>query len=456
MSAWNDSSLLVAMQTAFGTPNATDSDYQALLAEVPTVSFDTEITELELMSGQVGAAPERIVGRRSGTVSFSIPAEGLVTDYSPSNEDPGGVPVGNEVIPMWMNLLANAMGSNLSAATTNANFIRGLHCSTSQYTSGGMASGTASSIVCDDATASNKIDVGQLVVAALTDASTVPQIGWVKTKSSQTLTLFEAAVNNVNDAAANLYGTATAYMSSEVASTKALTFRWTGPNAALCYELIDAICESVKFSWNVGEVPTVEFSYKFYEFRINKLDGGLVVPDSYNRIPQIIGSVNGRVTMRDPATGLSGTSTCGIESAAWEWSATLRETKCHGSSTGIQSVEVINPRCKLTFSIPHDTADGVYDAAGVAANVGQHKWQSSLETGYRQSVGLYVGSQVGKIFSFLVPSGLITAGPQVADRDGTIAYTLEIEAATYSADTTDTAETSADSPLDSIARVGLA
>jgi len=450
MSAWNDSSLKVAMQTAFGTANTTDSDYQALLAETPQVTFDTEVTELELMTGQVGSAPERIIGRRSGSLTFSIPAEGFVSGYDPTNEDPGGVPVGNEVIPMWFNMMANAMGSNLSATTTNANFIRGLHCSTSQYTAAGMASGTASSIVCDAAAASNKVDVGQLVVAALTATNTSPQIGWVETKAAQTLTLFEAAKNNVNDAAANLYGTATAYVSAEVTSTKALGFRWTGPNAALCYELLDAICESVKFSWDVGAVPTVEFSYKFYDFRVNKLDGGLVVPNTYSRIPQIIGSANGRATIAELAT-------CGIESASWEWTATLRETKCHGSDTGIQSVEVIKPRVKCSFSIPHDTGDDIFDSAGVATTVGQHVWQSALELGTRKSIGLYVGSQVGKIFSFLVPSGLITAGPQVADRDGTIAYTLEIEAATYSDDSTDIGgDTSANTPLDSIARVGLA
>lgn len=450
MSAWNDSSLKVAMQTAFGTPNIVDTDYQALLAETPQVTFDTEVTELELMTGQVGSAPERIIGRRSGSLTFSIPAEGFVSGYDPTAEDPGGAPAANEVIPMWFNMLANAMGSNLSAVATNANFIRGLHCSTSQYTAAGMASGTTTTIVCDDATASDKIDVGQLVVASLSTASTAPQVGWAKTKLAQTVTLFEAAVNDVNAAAANLYGTATAYISSEISSTKPLGFRWTGPNAVLCYDLLDAICESVKFSWDVGAVPTLEFSYKFYDFRLNKVDGGLAVPNTYNRIPQIIGSVNGNAT-------IAGTSTCGIESASWEWSATLRETKCHGSSTGIQSVEVIKPRVKASFSIPHDTDDLAYDSAGViSAGLGQHVWQSALELGTRKSIGLYVGSQVGKIFAFLIPSGLLTAAPQVADRDGTIAYTLEVEAASYSADMSATGETSADSPLDSIARVGLA
>jgi len=450
MSAWNDHSLWVAMQTAFGTANVTDNNFQPLLAEVPSVSFETEVSELDLMTGQVGAAPERIVGRRSGTLSFSIPLEGFVSGYDPTGENPGGVPAGSdEVIPIWFALLANAMGSNNSAASSNSDFFRGLMCSVSQYTSAGMASGTASSIVCDDATASNKISVGQLVVAALSATNTSPQAGWVKTKAVQTLTLFEAAKNNVNDNAAHLYGTATAYASSEVTSTKPLSFRWTGPDATLCYDLIDAICQSVKITWESGSVPTAEFSYKFYDYRLNKADGGLGTPASYTRIPQLVGSLNGTATV-------GGSNQCGLESCSWEWSATVRETKCHGAESGITSVEVIKPRIKVGFTIPHDTADVGYDSSGSpSAGLGQHIWQSALELGTRKSIGVYVGSNVGRIWSFLIPSGLVVSVPQVSLRDSTVAYQLEVEAASYTGDTTDTAETTADSPIDSVARVAL-
>jgi hypothetical protein len=135
------------MQSAFGTPNTTDSDFVALLAEAPTVSFEHESQDLDLMTGQVGAAPETLVGRRKATLTFKLPLEGFVSGYDPTSEDPGGTPAGDEVIPTWFAMLANAMGSNNSAVSSNANFLRGLACSTSQFTAGGMASGTATTIV---------------------------------------------------------------------------------------------------------------------------------------------------------------------------------------------------------------------------------------------------------------------------------------------------------------------
>lgn len=448
MSNWSDHSLSVAVQSAFGTPNTVDTDFAAIEAEIPKVSFETAITELDTMTGIVGAASRRQVGSRRGKLTFKLPLQGFVNGYTPASENPGGTPVANEVIPLWQALAGNAMGSDNSSVSSMANFIRGIGLSTSEYSAAGMASGTATTIVCDDATTSDRIDVGQLVVAALASDPLAPQIGFAKTKSGQTVTLFEAAKNDVNDNAANIYGTSTAYMSDEIASTHPLTFRWTGPNVALCYELLDAMCENIKGTWNSGEVPTIEFSYSFYDFRINKLDGNLVVPDSYDEIPQIVGALNGRAT-------INGGAVCSLEACTWEWAATLRETKCHGAENGVSAVSVIKPRFKAGFSVLHDTSDPVLDAAGDPTNVGQHAYQSMLELGGRVSVGAYVGSEVGKIFGMLIPSAQIVAVPQVTLRDDEVAYQIELEAASYTGDTTDTAETTATSPLDSIARISL-
>ena len=452
MAAWNDHSLLAAYQTAFGTPNTTDSDFVALHCERPEVKFEHELTELDLLTGQVGAAPERLVGRRSGSIRFAFPVEGLVSGYTGS-EDPGdAAPAGEEVIPPWFCLIANALGSNMSVVSSNTNFWRGLGSSVSQYTGGGVtAAGTSTSaIVCDDATASNKVDVGQLVVAALSATDTTPQVGWVETKSGQTLTLFEASVNADANNAAHLYGTTTAYASSEITETAPITFRWVGANVVQCYDLEDSFCESFKISWESGAVPVCEFSYKFFNYQRNKLDGELEVPAAYNRIPQLIGSNNARAT-------IDGSNRCGLENCEFSWAAgSLRVTKCHGSTNGISAVEVLAPRVRMAFSVlDGGTGDDVYDSAGSTANLGQYEWFSRLELAESISVGVYVGSQVGKILSMLIPNGRIVATPDVQFRDSSVAYGLQIEAAAYTADSTDTAETSADSPINSLGRVAL-
>jgi hypothetical protein len=445
MAQWQADSLLVGMQTAFGT--AATTGFHALQCEKPKIAHATEKQELDLLTGQEGAAPEVLAGRRSATVEFTIPLEGLKSGFDPTAEDPCGVPVGSqEVVPLWMVLLGNAIGSNLSAVATAADFLRGAHLSASQYTAGGVLSATSTAITVDDATASGKIKAGQLVITSASATSTTPQIGFAKTKSAQVVTLFEASKNTVNSASANVYGTATAYVSSETYATKPITFRWIGQVSGLGEIISDAYCDKVTIKWDSGSVPTATFAFKAYQFVADNTLGGLVTPDQYSRIPQIVGTNSGLAT-------LGGQAACGLESCTWEWSATLRETKCHGTGNGIAAVAVTKPRVKASITVPRDSSDGIYDTAGSSATQGQHRWQSALELGTRISIGCYIGTRVGRVFAFLIPSGVVQE-TNVGQGD-VVTDSVTVLAGSYSADVSDTAEASTDSPIGSIARIAV-
>lgn len=446
MSYWQESSLLAAPQVSgFGTPATSDSDFAALLCEKPNVQFSTDITELELLTGQVGAAPERLVGRRYGTIGFKIPLQSLKAGYDPTAEDPGG----SGVIPPWLAMLGNSIGSAISGSVnTAAKFWDGLHLSHSQYTAGGVASATSTAVTLDDATASNKVDVGQLIATAASASTSTIQFGFAKTKASQVITLFEASGQTVNSATANCYGTANAWISSAHSSQFPMTFRWLSEQTEGCYILSDAICTGWTLTWDSGEVPTIEFQFSFYNFSVDKTKGGLEVPDSFYRVPQIVGSSNGRATV-------AGSAQCGLSSCSIAYSCEVHEIKCHGATQGISAVTYKKPRVKVACQIPWSSSDAVYDSAGSSGNTGSHLWQSALELGTTKSIGVYVGSVIGKCFAFLVPSGSIVAVPQVVDLDGAVGYSLEIEAGAYTGDSTDTAETAADSPLDSLFRLSV-
>ncbi len=445
------SSLLVAPQTSgFGTPNTTDADFKALLCDRPKFTPATEIQELELLTGVVGAAPERLVGRRSGTLTFSIPLEGLKAAYDPTAEDPGDA----GVIPHWAALVGNALGSNVAAATTAANFWAGAHLSNSEYTASGVASATSTAITLDDATASDKIAAGELVATAASATTSTVQFGFAKAKAGQVVTLEEASGNTVNSASGNVYGTSTAWVSTACLSQIPCTFRWVGDDTTMAYVLADGICESVKITWESGQVGTVELSYKVYDFSINKNKGGLVAPASFARIPQFVGAVNGRSTVDGYATG-------GLEKCSLEFKVEVKEFKNHNAPQGIGTVILSKPRLTAQFSIPHQTTapsgstDVVFDAAGTAGVTGSYLWQSRLERGITTSIGAYVGSKVGKLFAFYIPAGRLVAVPSIEDRDGLVAMNLTIEASAYTGDSTDTLETTVNSPIDSIGRVGI-
>jgi len=458
MAYWLEHSLGIAPQiSGFGTPNpptapaSTDADYRWIQGEKPKLTLTTEQQELDLMTGQVGAAPERLPGRRHGAITFQMPIEGLKSGYDPTAEDPGD----SGVIPPWFALLANVLGSQMGASVdTAAKFWNGLHASFSQYTAGvGAASGTIAGCTSTlirvfSAVESNKHDGGQLVVAATTATDTAPQFGWLKTKSGQDLTLFEATTNTAA-AADDLYGSANAWLSAVNSSQMPVTMAYVGEATEAAIILEDCICNGVKLSGNSGEVATIEFSFEFFNYYHDETNGGLVVPAAFARVPQLVGNNNSRAT-------IGGNSTCGLGSWSLEYSATVTPIACHASTQGISAVRISKPRIAVSMTIPWQTGAAVFDSAGGASTTGQYYWQSRYERGVRDSIGLYVGSTVGRLFALLLPSALQSAAPQFTDLEGAEGYTLTFEAGSYTGDTSDTAETAANSPLDSIARFAIA
>lgn len=442
---WSDYSLLIAPQDDFGSPAL--ADFEALQCEKPSLTFATEITELDLLTGQVGAAPERLVGRRSGTLTFKMPLEGFKSGYDPTAEDPGAI----GVIPHWLALLANVLGSNNSQIVSGATQWAGAHLSNSDYEANGVASATTSAITADGAaivTTNAEIRAGQLVLTALTPTSTTVQLGFAKSLTNAALSLFEASKTAVSDPNADFYGTSTAWLSTAHATQVPQTVKWVGQDTTFCYILQDVICEGFTLTWDSGAVPTIEFRCRFYDYSMDKTAGGLVVPDAFTRIPQIVGTYNGIAT-------LGGSAKCGLASATVEFTQDIVEVVCHGATQGITSVAYRNPRVRANVSVLHESTDLVYDSAGSAGDTGSHVWQSALELGATKSLGCYVGAKPGRCFAFLIPAARIVEVPSVEDRDDSVAYSITFEASTYSGDTALASETAANSPLNAVFRLGV-
>lgn len=465
MAKWTDSSLLLAIQSDLTTPTTPDANFAgnvlavnkfvALLCDAPKLTLNTEVSELELLTGQVGAAPEKVVGRRSGSVSFVVPLQALKAGYDPTAEDPGEAPAsGAEVVPPWLVLAANAMGcdvENLAGANLdakNTNFWRGTFLSVSDYGAGAVvAAGTDSTHI---EVANGALHTAGQFIAAATSATVAPGTGFVRVKNANVMTTFDpikAPLANFDDDNANIYGTATAWTTSD--QPVALTAIWTGNDTTMAYVLTGLTCESFKLTLDPGMTPTVEFTFRFFDYQVDKTLGGLVVPNSYNRVPQLVGTKTG-------AAYLDSSIKCGLQGMSVEWKATIQETMCHSAAQGVSAIAVVKPRIAVNFTVPHDSTDAVYSDAGVNGNIGSHVWQSSLELGTVHSLGVYVGAAVGKCFGVLIPAAYVSAAPSIADANGVQTYTVAMEAAAYTGDTSTAAgENSTNCPIDSTFRVAL-
>lgn len=454
---WQEHSLSLAPQrSGFGTPNVSIPAFRYLLADKPKVQFATETVDLDLMSGKIGAAAEKLVGRRHGTLQFSMPLEGFKSGYDPTAEDPGDA----GVVPYWFAILANVLGSHVGIGfATDDEFWNGKHLSCSEYQAGKLTSATSTTLTVDDDPSALKIKVGQFVAAALAANTGEVEVGFVKQKAMDVLTLFDAAGKTVNDGAANLYGSANAWISDELPDQIPLTAHWVGERVEAGYVLSDLVCTGFKLSWNAGEVPNIEFSFNFYDYQADKTLGGLVVPTAFARIPQIVGANNGRAMLGQYTGSPAAFGTalqCGLESCSIEYKVEIAEVKCHAAQQGIAAVSYRKPRVTVQVSVPWSSTDEIRNAAGTPGDSGSHKWQSMFELGQPVSIGVYVGSRIGRLFGFLVPAGRITAVPQVVDLNGQVGYQLTVEAGAYTGDTSDQlTETPIVCPIDSLFRAAL-
>jgi len=444
MAYWSDSSVLFAPQMAFGTVNSTTADFEAIQCESPTIAFDTAITELNLLTGQVGAAPERLIGRRSGTFSFKMPLEGFKSNYNPDVEKPGDA----GVLPHWAALAANVLGSQNANIVSAATLWAGAHLNNGTTQNSGVTSATTSAITFDNAAAWADLDAGCLVATAESKTSTTMQLGFAKSVAGNVVTLFEASKTAVSSATADLFPSASMWLSTAAYTPVPMTIRYTGASTEFCYVMQDWVCTGFQITWNSGEVPTITFNGNFYDFTMDKTLGGLVVPDAFDRIPQIVGTVNGYAT-------IDGGQACGLESCTLDYSIEVVEVPCHAATQGIAEVAYRNPRVAVSVQVLHKSTDPVYDSAGVAGNTGSHLWQSWMERAVLTSLSCYVGGKAGKVWAFNVPKGLITS-VALEKRGEYNAYKVAFEASTYSGDTQLHTETTANSGINSVFRMGLA
>ena len=449
---WSDHSVKLAPQTTdLNTKITADADFVAVKCTKPSVSLEQEVTELDLLAGKIGAGAERIVGKKSGTISFDIPMEGFKAGYDGS-DDAGSAPAsGHEVVPPWLCLVGSAMGCNSSAVASATDFWRGVHLSCAASSAAGVTSATASALTVDSSTVSDKHLAGQLVVSATAASDTSPQFGFLKTKAAQVLTYAYDTGNIDNSGTATTYSSATAWSSND--QPIPMTIRWTGQETAFSYVFIGCVMESFTINGlDAGAVPTISISYRFYDYECDNTLGGLEIPSDYDRVPRIVGTSNGRALVGSAAGAMA--VTCGLEGVSLAYSCEVREVPCHSKSTAVSAVQIIKPRYQLALTIPHSSTDTIYDGAGASASTGAHEWQSALQLGQKRGLAIEVGSKIGRIAAIYIPAAVLTAAPST-DTGDVLKYGLSFEAAAYDGDSTDTAETEETAPIDSSIRIGL-
>jgi len=425
MANWltQESSLLLAVQDDYVTPYATVGDYKSIRCEKPSITTTGTVSRLDTLDGIPGSAQAVVVGsKHGGELSFKMPLTGFKDGYDPTTEDPGDT----GVIPEWLCLAANAMGSGVrslssSGATLQADFWKGAHLSNSAYAAANIAAASTTDLLKTSSAAG--YEVGQLVAFDPSGSGAPAELsGWIKEKAVNDLTLFEA-LGFAGSTGGNMYGTATGYISS--AQPRVLSAIYTGDDttdagagASAAYRLTGLICRGFSLSLEAGDTPMIEFRY-YYTNREQITATGLSIPSARPRIAPILGSRGG-------ALRVDGAVRCGIGSFSVELECAIAETRCHSAPQGVSEALVTAKTVKVSCQVPWDSADAVTG--------GVHLWEKRLEDETATSMSVTTGEDKGRMLGMLVPAAQQVDFPGMTDADGRLSYDLTMEAGAYSAD----------------------
>ena len=394
-----------ADQAAYSAKDNAPS-YTYLVCELPDISFNREIEELDLGLDNDGVAPQRVVGStHGGTFTIRMPLRGQSSAYDPS---------GTMTETPEIKLLKELIGTKVDESFVNGD---------------GVASGSDANTV----ELAGVLTAGAFAVFGEADDKSIHATGFVKSQSGPLAQLFEdSIVSTVGDRLPSM----TLFPNGSQPTAKTFTIK--GNDSSQSISMIGCIPESGSISLESGKVPMLEITYRFTGYEYDTSDGGLQSATAFTRLSPILGTSKGRVWIgggnaAGNGTGVSNgsaetTGTCGVGSFKLDIALDVYEIPCHGASQGVSTVYVSKRNFTTSFTIPQESTH-------VDATTKDSVWGVSLSQEKGYSVSVQVGETAGNIFAVLIPAAVVTAQPGWGEVEGVQGFTLEMQPSDWSGDT---------------------
>ena len=411
--SWQYKSFAFAGQTNLTTRNVTSGDFFALACEVSLPKRGREKVDVDYATGQPGGKKAPVVGaRQGGEISIKFPLTALrdANNYDPSSNAPGDA---SFTTPPCAVLLANALGSLNPSASTTALYKRGANLWSEAYDAAAVVSSSTTTVVKLDTGLGAGIEIGSLLAIG-GSAGALTQLGWVKSVSTDDVTLEEAwtgAAANGND----ILPSATVALNGN--EQIPMTFVVRGRDTSFADVIVGAVCKSIKITAESGMVPMVEMTYGAYGdmFRDDTAGGVQLPDDDYPNLKPLVGAFGGRLTV--------GIGAFCAEKLTFDVAIDVQPRLCHSATQGVTSVDTVNRTVSVSMSIARDSADNI-DASG------DDELQAAFVGGESIPVALYVGSLAGSVFAMAAPSMSIAEEPALEDVGGRVYYGLKLQPAT--------------------------
>ena len=412
--AWRDKSVGFAVQTDYETENITDAEFLTTVVPVEVAFPDhvREVEEFEASVTQVGAFEPPVPGsKHGGSFRLRMPVRGFKSGYNGASDSPG---VDADIISSEILLWANALGSANGSVTTTANMNAGLHLEDADnYSNDSLVSAADAATLELGAGEGASWSPGNFVLVGTETTDTAPCAGFIKSISTDTLTLFENAQNQAA-AADDVWPTVTAYQSG--AEPKALSFRMYGDDTTFCLVYVGCVATSWTYSGAPGKTGFLEIEYSYTDRKWNTDDGGQQVADAFLRVPPALGGQNGYFTIDGDSADV----------ADFEVSCEMTPAyiASHSGAQGVADVVITERKITATFAEAHASGAGEITS-------GEHVYENKLVNGTTMSLGLYVGHTPGKVFAMLLPAVHVMEQPQPELIDGLLYHRVTTRISAY-------------------------
>ena len=410
----NEKTVSVAWQSAWGT--AATTGFKPLEVEMSIPDHQRDVEDMQFGVADAMSKRQPAVGGKART-TFTL--SGVIQACKSGYDPPAAAPItNNDVLAYSSSLLFWAAGGVPALVTPNQKFLDGAGGYAEDYdASGTQAGATTSSIVVNAATGAN-YDVGNLVAVSTATTDTLPQVGFIKSISTDTLTLFEAS-RNASSTSDKVWPTATCKWSAD--EPKPLTLRMLGPATEEGLEYADCIC----IGGTITPEPTgsVKFELQMMSGGTRKWDatiGGLTAPTKFLRVPPAVGSFGSFYTYK-------GAESC-LRDLSISWSREVHLVPGGGAAgdEGFCDFVFTNNELLVNVSIPY--------ASGDTITAGEHIHENDMLNETLVSLGAYVGIAPGKGCAMLFPSLHHASVPKLVTVEGALYTQCSLRADAYAGD----------------------
>lgn len=391
--------------TAAATGSA--SDWTQIVCQKPEISFNQQVEDFDLLTGQVGVEGDVVPGsEHGGTITITCPLRSQTAAYDADSDTPSSSPEFTLIAECFGGSTTTALTTNGVASVTDANTL---------VASNGAAFPIGKAV----ALGANKNAVDAIVFAKSSTGTTIELLEDLPANNAPTYNSHGVAADD------EVFPMITAFSASSQPTPK--TFRWAGDDSSHDWRMVGCMPTKCTITMSASKTPYVTLEYTFTK-AVYEASGALFTSTDRLTIPPILGDSGGWFQIKgvQDADGTVSSAFLGAANVQLEVECTQDTIEAHSALQGVHDVKISQRRFMVSFDAPLGDSD--YASS-------KHVWDNYFNGQTAFSVSCMAGTQCGRLFAFVIPAVKMNAQASVATiGDTKVGFSVAGSAKKYTSD----------------------